>query len=96
MIPYMWGGGEGPNNYSKIQDAVDNASDGDTIFVYSGIYRENIVINKSVFLIGEDKNTTIIVGKEGLKTIINITANKVKIKGFTITNSDKAWNSALF
>jgi hypothetical protein len=35
-ILYVGGSGEG--NYSTIQDAVDNASDGDTVFVYNGTY----------------------------------------------------------
>lgn len=34
----LYVGGYGPDNYTKIQDAIDNASDGDTIFVYNGIY----------------------------------------------------------
>ena len=49
----LYVGGNGLNNYSKIQDAIDNASDGDTVFVYSGIYYELIDINKSIYLIGE-------------------------------------------
>jgi len=32
----LYVGGSGPNNYTKIQDAIDNASNGDTVFVYSG------------------------------------------------------------
>jgi len=28
----LYVGGNGPNNYTRIQDAVDDASDGDTIF----------------------------------------------------------------
>ena len=51
-------GGSGEDNYTKIQDAVDNASDGDTVFVYSGIYFENVIVNTSINLIGEDRNTT--------------------------------------
>lgn len=47
-------------DYSKIQDAIDDASDGDTIFVKSGIYYENIVINKSITLMGEGKEKTVI------------------------------------
>ena len=53
-------GGIGDGNYTIIQKAVNNASDGDTIYVYSGIFYENIIINKSITLIGENKHTTIL------------------------------------
>ena len=33
----LYVGGSGPGNYTKIQDAIDNTSDGDTVFVYKGI-----------------------------------------------------------
>jgi len=57
----LYVGGTGPGNYSKIQDAIDNASDGDTVFVYNGIYYENVIIKgKSIKLIGEETNSTII------------------------------------
>ncbi|MCD6573584.1 MAG: hypothetical protein J7K95_05780 [Thermoplasmata archaeon] len=58
----LYVGGSGPNNYTHIQDAINDASNGDTIFVYSGIYYENVVINKSINLFGEAKETTIIDG----------------------------------
>jgi len=69
-----------------IQELIDNASAGDTIYVPSGIYYENIVINKSISLIGEDKNTTIIDGG-GTDDVIHLTADWVNISGFTIQNS---------
>jgi len=49
----LYVGGSGPNNYTKIQDAIDAASDGDTIFVYSysSPYHENLVINKELALL---------------------------------------------
>ena len=52
----LYVGGSGPGNYSKIQDAIDNASDGDTVFVFndSSPYNENIIVNKQISLIGED------------------------------------------
>jgi len=51
---YVGGGGSG--NYSTIQAAIDNASDGDTVFVYyvPWNYNEHILINKSINLIGEN------------------------------------------
>ena len=41
-------GGIGLNNYTKIQDAIDNSSDGDSVYVFddSSPYFENLVINK--------------------------------------------------
>ena len=46
--------------YQHIQEGIDNASTGNTVFVYNGIYQENALLNKSINLIGEDKNNTII------------------------------------
>ena len=81
----LYVGGSGPGNYSNIQDAIDNASNGDTIFVYNGVYYEDIVIDKSIGLIGEDKESTIIDG-EGISDIISIFADQVVISGLTIRN----------
>ena len=47
---------------SYIQDLIDNASDGDTINIPSVTYYENIIINKSISLVGENMDTTIIDG----------------------------------
>ena len=84
----LYVGGSGPGNYSKIQDAIDNASSGDTVFVYddSSPYYEPITIYKSINLIGEDKETTIIDGSEKY-TVVHISADWVNISGFTIQNS---------
>jgi parallel beta-helix repeat protein len=78
-----------PTNYPTIQEAINNASSGDTIFVHKGIYRENVVVNKSVALIGEDMDFPVIDGKgaEGAGTVIYINASYVSIHGFTIRNS---------
>lgn len=82
----LYVGGSGPGNYTKIQDAIDNASSGDTVFVYNGTYYENVVINKNISLIGEDKNITIIDG-ERKDNVIKITNDYVNVSGFTIRNS---------
>ena len=81
----LYVGGLGPNNYTRIQDAINDSFDGDTIFVYddSSPYYENIMIRKSIVLIGEDKNTTIIDGRYG-KDVTYIKCNNVTISGFTI------------
>ena len=58
----LYVGGSGEGNYTKIQHAIDDASDGGTVFVYddSSPYNENLNVDKSINLIGEDRNTTII------------------------------------
>ncbi|MCK5559517.1 MAG: right-handed parallel beta-helix repeat-containing protein, partial [Thermoplasmata archaeon] len=85
-------GGIGPGNYTRIQAAIDAANGSDTVFVFddSAPYYENIVINKSINLIGENKETTIINGR-GKGSVTKIFANKVNITGFTITNSGRNW-----
>ncbi len=50
------------NTWNTIQDAVDNASTGDIIYVHNGTYTENITINKSLSLIGENRTTVVVNG----------------------------------
>jgi len=75
----------GKGNYSTIQKAIDNASNNDTIFVHSGTYYENIDINKSIELIGNGRDNTIIDGNKS-GDVIHVSANRTKISGFTIQN----------
>jgi parallel beta-helix repeat protein len=83
-------GGSSPGNYSTIQDAIDNSSNGDTVYVYddSSPYIENITIDKSINLIGEDRNTTIIDGNY-TEFVVYISADWVNFSGFIVKNSSK-------
>ena len=47
-------------DYSNIQEAIDQAIEGSTIFIKTGIYTEIIDINKKLTIIGENKFSTII------------------------------------
>jgi len=84
----LYVGGSDIGNYSSIQEAIDNASDGDTVFVYndSSPYYENVKVNKSLNLIGEDKDTTVINGIK-FRDVVHISADEVNISGFTIRNN---------
>lgn len=82
----LYVGGQGPNNYTKIQDAVDNASPDDTIFVYQGTYYEHVILNKKVSLLGEFRDQTIIDGSNA-GNIIKITANGTTVQHFTLQNA---------
>ncbi len=90
---WLYVGGSGPGNYTRIQDAIDNASDGDTVFVFdeSSPYVENIVVAVSISLLGEEKETTIINGSTNCSGEnftdyfgVSITADNVTVRGFTI------------
>lgn len=77
-----------PTNYPTIQEAINQATSGDTIFVHNGTYYEHIIIDKSISLIGENRNTTIIDG-EDTGSVIYIVANNVYLSNFTIQNGGK-------
>ena len=89
----MYVGGSGPGNYSKIQDALDNSSAGDTVFVYndSSPYHECITIPRSIKLIGEDKFSTVIDGDDRLN-IITVKDWYVTITGFTVQKNNNQNN----
>jgi parallel beta-helix repeat protein len=75
-----------PDDYPTIQEAINHANTGDTVFVKSGVYHEEVVVNKTVSLIGQDKETTII-NASGNDNGIIITSENVTIRGFTVENS---------
>jgi parallel beta-helix repeat protein len=75
-------------DYFTIQEAIDapETQNGHTIKVEPGIYYENIVLYKSISLIGENmSNTTIDGNRTG--TVVYVTASNVIIEEFTIRNS---------
>jgi len=74
----------GGANYTSIQDAIDHASDGDTVYVYEGTYYENVIVNKKITLQGENKKAVIDAGYGG--DAIAVITNDVYISGFTAIN----------
>lgn len=73
-----------------IQEGVDNASVQDIIFVYNGVYAGNIYINKTVSLLGENKELTKI---SGGKHNIWVLADYALIKNFNITGSPRYFSA---
>jgi nitrous oxidase accessory protein NosD len=101
-----------PDDYPTITDAIGNATQGDIIFVKKGTYSEHsLVINKTLTIIGENINNTIIKNVDepalidwlgnGLLPIgntiaVQINADNVKISGFTIVKATTGLKSVGF
>ncbi len=82
----------GGSDFLNIQDAIDSANSSDTIYVYSGNYYENIIVNKSINLKGAGFGYTYIYGDSSDHTI-KIFSDEVEISGFTIQNKRVSFSS---
>ncbi len=89
----LYVGGTGPGNYTHIQTAIDDASPGDTIYIYNGTYYESIQVYKSLSLKGENRNTTIINGAFAQK-VVHLTADSINITEITVTNGGFDFDNA--
>jgi len=76
----------GNGDFTSVQKAIDNSSQNTTIIINQGIYKENIIINKTVKIIGENKNFSIISGNESMYAFL-LRASKINITNLTIKNS---------
>jgi len=70
-----------PYDCQTIQEAVDAANPEDIVLVSAGTYYEYVLVNKTISLVGESRETTIIEGG-----YVYVTADNVKIGEFSIQN----------
>jgi parallel beta-helix repeat protein len=75
---------DGPADFHTIQEAINNGNDGDMIRVKEGTYSENLVVNKSISLFGENRENTIVDGNAG--NVFYISVSNTNINGFKIQN----------
>jgi hypothetical protein len=83
---------DGEADYTNIQDAIDAASDGDTVFIYNGVYQPstNIHVYKELTLKGESKEGVIVEHETGSEELsiraINVEVSTITFRNFRITN----------
>lgn len=79
-----------PDQYPTIQLAIGNASAGDTVFVKAGVYNGTLYIDKSLSLIGENSQKTVITasGFSFWNRYIIVMGSGITISNFTILGSD--------
>lgn len=76
------------DDFVSIQSAISSVEEGGTVIVRTGIHYENVVVPKSVKLIGEKAGEVVIDG--GRKdSVIKIKSNNVYMKDLILTNSDE-------
>ena len=78
---------DGPADFYTIQEAINNANEGAIIFVRNGTYSENVFVNKTVMLIGESREATIINGNR-TGNVLCVVENNVTVSNFTIIAGD--------
>ena len=83
----------GGQDHVTIQDAINASNPGDTIYVFAGNYSENVIINRTVTIIGNGSANTTIDG-DGNGDVVRITSAWVNITGFNVTNSGSSGNDA--
>jgi len=86
-MPKMWiVDDDGEADFHTIQEAINAAASGDTVYVKEGTYYERVVVDKrDLTLVGDGWVRTVIDGG-GVGTVIKVTADNVVISGFTIQN----------
>jgi parallel beta-helix repeat protein len=85
-----------PDEFGSIQQAVDTASVGDVVYVRSGLYQENVFINKSIALKGENKETTIISSVDKNYPTVLVRGSNVEVTGFTLKHHVTSPSSSQF
>lgn len=85
----------GGADFTRIQDAINAASNGDKIMVGTGIYNENVDVNKQLLLKGVDTGNgkpVVDAGKKG--DAITLSADWITLEGFNATNAS-SWYSGI-
>jgi len=77
--------GWGYDRFDRIQYGINEVNESGTVYVYYGIYYENVVINKTINIFGEGMDNVVVDGEENDTIFINATG--VHMSNFTLRGS---------
>ena len=78
--------GWGVTHFAAILAAFEVVKDSGTVNIYSGTYHENLVLEKTLALVGEDSSTTIVDGG-ATGDVVLVNRDGVTITGLTLRNA---------
>ncbi|WP_017655784.1 pectinesterase family protein [Fortiea contorta] len=73
----------GSGDYKTINEAIKNAQPGNTILVRPGLYQENLLVNKSIKIVGDGPREKIVIENTDSNCLI-LKAEEAEIRGLTI------------
>lgn len=93
--------GNGPK--ATIQNAINTVTDNGTVSVAAGTYKENLYINKDVYLEGAGPDSTIIDGMH-TESVIRLFGSAMEpfnqfaltVNGFTLTNGNGTYGGGIY
>lgn len=82
--------------FKGLQEAINNATTGDTIIIYPGNLTENIDVNKSLGVIGAHSSVVTIRALNFSRHVFNVTASNVNISGLTVTGANATGATGIY
>ena len=80
----------------SIQVAINSATAGDTIYVHTGTYTENVVVNKTLTFRGDGAGVVTVQTNDPDIDVFTVTADYVNISGFTVTGATSSPNAGIY
>lgn len=74
----------GFGDYKSIQEAVDSAPRGSTVYIHDGEYKETVVVDKFIHLVGQSKSNTVLYQDIGDYSNAPLTITQGSVSNMTV------------
>ena len=79
----------------SIQDVIDGAGVGDSIYVHAGTYDENVDVWKRVTLVGDGADVVAVRAADASDHVFNVTVDRVNISGFAVVGATRDYKAGI-